>query len=170
MYDALVEGDGTGFCVLLGPSYHQFSLEPVKQMIEHKSSVLGLGDAGAHVNFVSDGVLPTFSLIHWTRDRQRGNKLPIELIIHKQTAATASLYGLRDRGVLAVGKRADINIIDLEKLSIGDFDLQADLPAGGTRILQSASGYVATFVKGVQTRDNGVDLGRRPGRLVRGVH
>ena len=170
MYDTLIQGDGTGFCVLLGPSYHQFSLEAVKHMIEHKSSVLGLGDAGAHVNFVSDGVLPTFSLIHWTRDRQRGNKLPIELIIHKQTAATASLYGLRDRGVLAVGKRADINIIDLEKLSIGDFDLQADLPAGGTRILQSASGYVATFVKGVQTRDNGVDLGRRPGRLVRGIH
>ena len=170
MYDALVEGDGTGFCVLLGPSYHQFSLEPVKQMIEHKSSVLGLGDAGAHVNFVSDGVLPTFSLIHWVRDRQRGNKLPIELIINKQTAATASLYGLKDRGVLAVGKRADINIIDLEKLAIGDFELQADLPAGGTRILQSATGYVATFVKGVQTRGNGVDLGRRPGRLIRGVH
>ena len=170
MYDTLIQGDGTGFCVLLGPSYHQFSLEPVKHMIEHKSSVLGLGDAGAHVNFVSDGVLPTFSLIHWARDRQRGDKLPIELIINKQTAATASLYGLKDRGVLAIGKRADLNIIDLEKLSLGEFELKPDLPAGGTRILQSARGYVGTFVKGQQTRENGQDLGSRPGRLIRGVH
>lgn len=169
MYDALLEKDGTTFCVLLGPSYHEYTLDPVREMIAHRSSVLGLGDAGAHVNFVSDGVLPTFSLMHWVRDRTRGEKLPIELLVHKQTAATASLYGLTDRGALALGKRADINIIDIEKLSLGEFELRADLPAGGSRILQSAQGYVATFVKGQQTRANGEDLGRRPGRLVRGA-
>ena len=170
MYDMLIEGDGTGFFVLLGPSYHEFTLDPIKEMIEHKSSVLGLGDAGAHVNFVSDGVLPTFSLIHWVRDRERGAKLPIELMIHKQTKATASVFGMHDRGELAVGKRADINVIDLANLNVGDFELHVDLPAGGTRILQSAEGYLATFVKGQQTRDNGRDLGLRPGRLIRGLH
>lgn len=170
MYDMLVEGDGKSFFVLLGPSYHQFTLDPIREMIQHKSSVLGLGDAGAHVNFVSDGVLPTFSLIHWVRDRSRGDKLPIELMIHKQTQATASLYGMHDRGELSLGKRADINIIDMDKLAVGDFDLMADLPAGGTRILQSAEGYVATFVKGLQTRSNGKDIGIRPGRLIRGTH
>ena len=104
------------------------------------------------------------------RDRERGAKLPIELMIHKQTKATASVFGMHDRGELAVGKRADINVIDLANLNVGDFELHVDLPAGGTRILQSAEGYLATFVKGQQTRDNGRDLGLRPGRLIRGLH
>ena len=84
-------------------------------------------------------------------------------MIHKQTKATASVFGIHDRGEIAIGKRADINVIDFDKLSVGNFELRADLPAGGTRILQSAGGNRATFVKGIQTRGNGEDLGVRPG-------
>ena len=155
---------------MFGPNYQEYSLDVTKAMIEHSTSVLGLGDAGAHVNFIADGVMPTFSLMHWARDRTRGDQLPLELIVHKLTKSNADLFGLRDRGELAVGKRADVNIIDLSKLSLGEFELTPDLPAGGSRILQRATGYLATFLNGEQTRENGNDLGARPGRLVRGVH
>ena len=168
MYDALLEENGRAFSVLLGSNYSEYSLDAARQMILHSHSVSGLGDAGAHVNFIADGVMPTFSLIHWVRDRDRGEKLPLELIVHKQTGANAALYGLQDRGEIALGKRADINIIDLENLTLHRPDLHADLPAGGTRILQHADGYLAAFVNGVQTRKNGQDLGTRPGRHVRG--
>ena len=170
MYNSLVDGDGRGFCVMFGPNYQEYSLDVTKAMIEHSTSVLGLGDAGAHVNFIADGVMPTFSLMHWARDRTRGDQLPLELIVHKLTKSNADLFGLHDRGELAVGKRADVNIIDLSKLSLGEFELTPDLPAGGSRILQYATGYLATFLNGEQTRENGNDLGARPGRLVRGVH
>lgn len=170
MYDALLERDGTAFSVLLGPSYHDISLDPLREMIVHDATVFGLSDAGAHVNFIGDGVMPTFALMHWARDRTRGEKLPLELVVNKQSGATASLFGLNDRGTLHVGKRADINLIDLPALELGYFDLRSDLPAGGNRILQKTSGYLASFVKGQQIRENGKDLGVRPGRLVRGMH
>lgn len=169
MYDALLADNGSAFNVLLGSNYYEYSLDPLRQMIAHPSSVSGLGDAGAHVNFIADGAMPSFSLIHWVRDRTRGEKLPLELIVHKQTGANASLYGLHDRGEIAIGKRADINIIDLDKLALNRPEIHADLPSGGTRIIQPVDGYLATFVNGVQTREDGKDLGQRPGRLIRGT-
>jgi N-acyl-D-aspartate/D-glutamate deacylase len=108
-------------------------------------------------------------LTHWVRDRTRGEKLPLEWVIRKQTLDTATLYGLGDRGVLEVGKKADVNVIDLGHLTLHAARLEHDLPAGGRRLLQSASGYVATVVSGEVVRDNGVDTGARPGRLVRGA-
>jgi N-acyl-D-aspartate/D-glutamate deacylase len=105
--------------------------------------------------------------MHWVRDRSRGPRLPIEHIVHKQTNNNASLYGMHDRGSLELGKRADLNLIDFDNLSLGALGVHRDLPAGGSRILQSASGYIATFVNGVRTRENDGDTGARPGRLVR---
>jgi N-acyl-D-aspartate/D-glutamate deacylase len=112
--------------------------------------------------------MPTFMLTHWTRDRTRGPKLPLEWIIHRQTQQTAHMYGLRDRGVLAPGKRADINIIDFDALTFTMPHMAYDLPANGRRLVQRAVGYAATFVAGVQTVDNDTFTGELPGRLVRG--
>jgi len=170
MYESLLKEDGNAFCVLLGSKYYEYSLDPLRQMISHPMSVSGLGDAGAHVNFIADGAMPSFSMIHWVRDRTRGEKLQLELVIHKLTGANASLYGLADRGVIAEGKRADINVFDLDKMSLHKPSIFNDLPGGGSRIIQDVDGYIGTFVKGTQTRSNGEDTGARPGTLVRGVH
>lgn len=170
IYDTLLKDDGKSFCVLLGSNYYEFSLDPLREMISHPKSVSGLGDAGAHVNFIADGSMPTFSMIHWVRDRTRGEKLPLELIVHKQTGANAALYGLNDRGVLGVGKRADLNILELDAMELKAPQIHHDLPGGGSRIIQEAGGYLATIVKGVQTRSHGEDTGARPGTLVRGVN
>ena len=112
---------------------------------------------------------PTYQLTHWVRDRSRGPKLPIELIVHKQTQRNAELFGLHDRGSLEVGKRADLNLFDLQRLQLGRLEVHEDLPAGGSRILQSAQGYLNTFVAGVKTRENDQDTGARPGRVIRGT-
>jgi N-acyl-D-aspartate/D-glutamate deacylase len=119
------------------------------------------------VNLIFDAVAPTYQLIHWVRDRARGERLPIELIVQKQSGTNAELYGLHDRGSLEVGKRADLNLIDFDALSLGALEVHRDLPAGGSRILQQASGYLATYVNGVRTREHDRDPGARPGRLVR---
>src|SRR5207244_6574376 len=108
-------------------------------------------------------------LTHWARDRTRGDTLPLEYLVKKQTADTAALFGLGDRGVLEGGKKADVNIVDFDQLSLGMPRLARDLPAGGARLLQDAHGYVATMVSGEVTRRHGVDTGARPGRLVRGA-
>jgi N-acyl-D-aspartate/D-glutamate deacylase len=108
-------------------------------------------------------------LTHWTRDRTRGELLPLEMMVKKQTSDTASLYGLGDRGILAPGKLADINIIDYERLQLGSPKVVNDLPAGGRRIVQDATGYVATIKSGITTFDDGKDTGERPGVLLRGA-
>jgi len=136
-------------------------------MIAHPNTTIGLSDAGAHVNLIFDAVGPTYQLTHWVRDRQRGPKFPIELMVRKQTKTNADLFGLTDRGSLEVGKRADINVFDLQQLALGKLQVHRDLPAGGSRILQSAQGYLNTFVAGVKTRQNGEDTGARPGRVIR---
>ena len=105
---------------------------------------------------------------HWTRDRSRGEQLPLEWVVKKQTADTAALFGLGDRGTIEVGKRADLNLIDHDALQLETPELVHDLPAGGRRLLQRARGYRATIVAGEVTRRDGVDTGARPGRLVRG--
>ena len=168
MYDFLTAGNGDQFAILLGSNFVSGNFEVMEDMIEHPDTIIGLSDAGAHVNLIFDAVGPTYQLIHWARDRTRGRRLPIELLVHKQTASNAQLFGLNDRGSIAVGKRADINLFDLERLGLGRLEVHRDLPAGGSRILQSASGYLNTFAGGVKTRENDQDTGARPGRVIRG--
>ncbi len=147
--------------------YSHGSGDALYEMLKHPASVLGLADGGAHANFICDASTPTWMLTHWARDRHRGPKLDLPFVIKKMTSDTAALFGLTDRGVLAVGKRADVNVIDFDNLELGHPHLVADLPAGGTRLLQNATGYVATVVGGVVTRINGSFTGELPGRLVR---
>ena len=115
---------------------------------------MGLADAGAHCGVVCDGGTPTFMLTHWTRDRSRGPKLPLEYVVRRQTQETAELYGLGDRGALLPGLRADINVIDYDHLTFGAARMAHDLPAGARRLVQKAQGYEATFVAGVQIVDH----------------
>jgi N-acyl-D-amino-acid deacylase len=166
-YDYLTAGDGDQFAILLGANFVDGSFSVMEEMIQHPNTVIGLSDAGAHVNLIFDAVGPTYQLTHWVRDRTRGPKMPIELMVAKQTYDNAQLFGMDDRGSLEVGMRADINLIDLEHLALGKLEVVHDLPAGGSRILQSAAGYLATFVNGVKTRENDQDTGARPGRVIR---
>ncbi len=167
MYDYLLRDGGNSFAILLGANFIDGTFNVMHEMITHSDTVIGLSDAGAHVNLIFDAVGPTYQLTHWVRDRTRGDRLPIELIVHKQTGANAELFGMTDRGTISVGKRADINIFDLQRLALGKLAVHNDLPAGGSRILQSAEGYLNTFVAGVKTRENDQDTGARPGTLIR---
>ena len=138
-------------------------------MLTHPAGVVGLSDGGAHCGMICDASFPTFLLTHWARDRHRGDKLPLEYVIRKQSKDTADLFGLTDRGTIERGKKADINVIDMNALRLHPAAMAYDLPAGGNRILQHASGYEATIVSGTVTRRSDVDTGARPGRLVRGA-
>ncbi|MEM1231244.1 MAG: amidohydrolase family protein [Pseudomonadota bacterium] len=168
VYDYLVGGDGDRFAILLGANYADGTFSVMEEMIEHPNTTIGLSDAGAHVNLIFDAVNPTYQITHWVRDRTKGRRMPIELMVHKQTQRNAQLFGLRDRGAIAPGKRADLNLFDLSRLQLGEMAVHHDLPAGGSRILQSAAGYLNTFVNGVMTRSNDQDTGARPGRVIRG--
>src|SRR5690606_5990250 len=141
----------------------------VHDMLTHPAGVIGLSDGGAHCGMICDASIPTFMLTHWVRDRARGPKLSLEWVVKKQTHDTAQLYGLGDRGVIEVGKKADLNVIDLANLTLLQARMARDLPAGGRRLLQEARGYKATIVSGTVTRRDGVDTGARPGRLLRGT-
>jgi N-acyl-D-aspartate/D-glutamate deacylase len=165
LYDAIASG-----ALLLGAflNYGEGSHDALREMIAHEGTVIGLSDGGAHVKMICDASMPTFMLTHWARDRSRGEKLSLETVIAKQAAGTAAAVGLSDRGTIEVGKKADINVIDLERLTLHAPRSVADLPAGGRRILQDATGYEATIVSGVVTRRHDRDTGARPGRLVRG--
>jgi N-acyl-D-aspartate/D-glutamate deacylase len=132
------------------------------------TTVTGLSDAGAHVSLIFDAVNPTYQLTYWTRDRKRGPTLPLAHVVHRATQRNARLFGFGDRGLVAPGMRADLNVIDYANLKLGDLELRRDLPAGGLRLMQGAQGYLATLVNGVVTRRFDRDTGARPGRLVRG--
>jgi N-acyl-D-aspartate/D-glutamate deacylase len=132
-------------------------------------TVTGLSDAGAHVSLIFDAVNPTYQLTYWARDRSRGETLPLARVIHRATQRNAKLFGFNDRGLLRPGLKADINVIDFDNLKLGELTLQQDLPAGGSRLMQGASGYKATIINGVVTRRDDKDTGARPGRLVRGT-
>jgi N-acyl-D-aspartate/D-glutamate deacylase len=138
-------------------------------MLLDPHTVTGLGDAGAHVNLISDCSASTFHLTHWGRDRSRGERLPVELLVQKLSGTNAALYGFDDRGVVAPGRRADLNVIDFDRLRICAPEVRHDLPTGASRILQAAEGYLATMVDGVVTREHDADTGQRPGRLLRGA-
>jgi N-acyl-D-aspartate/D-glutamate deacylase len=168
-YDAMLEEDGRGLLYVPILNYSDGDLEPVRQMLLHPRSALGLGDGGAHCGVICDASMPTFMLTHWTRDRSRGEKLDLEWVVRKQTLDTATLYGLGDRGSLETGKLGDVNLIDYEALTLGNPSVVNDLPGGGRRLVQDASGYVATIKSGTITFEDGKDTGARPGRLLRGA-
>ncbi|CAM3619347.1 amidohydrolase family protein [Mycobacterium frederiksbergense] len=168
MYDLMLEADAATMLMLPMFNYAEGNHDAIREMLTHPAGVLGLSDGGAHCSMICDASYPTFLLTHWARDRHRGDKLPLEYVIRKQSRDTAQLFGLTDRGVIEIGKKADINVIDLDALTLHAPRMAYDLPAGGHRLVQGASGYTATVVNGVITRRDGVDTGARPGRLVRG--
>ncbi len=168
-YDAMLEEDGRGLLYVPVLNYSDGNLDAAREMLLHPRSASGLGDGGAHCGVICDASQPTFMLTHWTRDRARGELLPLEWIVKKQSHDTARLYGLGDRGTLEAGMLADINLIDYEQLELGSPRVADDLPAGGRRLLQGATGYVETIKGGVTTFAAGEDTGARPGELIRGA-
>ena len=168
-YDAMLEEDGRGLLYVPILNYSNGDLEPAREMLLHPRAASGLGDGGAHCGVICDASQPTFMITHWTRDRTRGERLPLEWVVKKQTHDTARLYGLGDRGTVEVGAVADLNLIDYENLQMGNPTVVADLPAGGSRILQDATGYVQTIKSGVTTFADGKETGARPGALLRGA-
>ncbi|MGE0259041.1 MAG: amidohydrolase family protein [Alphaproteobacteria bacterium] len=140
---------------------------PIREMLTDPATLLGLSDGGAHCGAIVDASVPTFMLTHWGRDRSRGPGLPLERLVKMQTSATADFFGFHDRGRLAPGLRADVNLIDFDRLQLHQPEIAYDLPAGGRRLVQRADGYRATVVAGIATFENGEETGARPGRLVR---
>jgi len=169
LYDLMLEADAGAMLMLPFYNYYYGNHDAIREMLTHPAGVSGLSDGGAHCGMICDASYPTFLLTHWARDRHRGDKLPLEFVVRKQSHDTAQLFGLTDRGVIEVGKKADVNVIDMNALTLHPARMAYDLPAGGQRLVQGASGYTATIVNGVVTRRNGVDTGARPGRLVRGA-
>lgn len=167
--DLLLQDQGRTLLLHPFENYHSGDLRVVEQMLLNPNSVCGVADAGAHVGLICDASSPTSLLTHWARDRKRGPKLPLEYLVHKQTQATARVYGLRDRGILAPGYRADVNVIDFKGLRLERPQVVYDLPAGGKRIIQRAQGYLHTFVKGIEVSHKGELTGARPGGLIRGT-
>ena len=141
--------------------------EPIYEMLNDPACLLGLSDGGAHCTSIVDSGVPTYMLTHWSRDRSRGRKLPVEMLIKRQTSETADFFGLSDRGRLTPGLRADINIIDYDRLQVQKPELVHDMPANGRRFVQKVDGYEATFVAGTQIYERGVHTGALPGKLVR---
>jgi N-acyl-D-aspartate/D-glutamate deacylase len=168
-YDACLGDDGHALLYRPFLNYSGFDLEPVREMLLHEHTVPGLGDAGAHCGMICDGSFPTYLLSHWGKDRVRGEKLPVPLLVKQQTADTAALVGLHDRGRIAPGMRADVNLIDFDALGITPPEIVHDLPAGGKRLLQRARGYRMTVQSGEVTFEDGKSTGALPGRLVRGA-
>jgi N-acyl-D-amino-acid deacylase len=166
--DQLLAHEGNGIILTPFFNYAYGDLSFTYEVHQHPGTRMGLADAGAHCGVICDGGTPTFMLTHWTRDRRRGPTMPLEHVIHRQTRQTAELYGLGDRGAVLPGLRADLNVIDYDRLTFGPPRMVHDLPAGARRLVQKAEGYVATFVGGVQIVDDDEFTGALPGRLVRG--
>ena len=165
--DYLLEDEGKAFLFAPLAGYLDFDHEALRTMMEHPRSVVGLSDGGAHCGLICDVSFPTYLLSHWVKGRERGPRLSLEQAVHFQTQQTAEAYGLDDRGVLAEGKRADINLIDLEQLELKSPEMIFDLPGGGRRLVQRADGYVMTIQHGEVTYRYGEPTGNRPGQLVR---
>jgi N-acyl-D-aspartate/D-glutamate deacylase len=166
-YDYFVSGPNGGVAVWFALNYAGGDLSHVPEMLASPVTVAGLGDGGAHSRYICDASLPTFSLSFWARDRKRGPTLPVELMVKRQTSDAARLYALADRGTIAPGLRADLNVIDFDRLKLKVPSISHDLPAGGARVTQGSEGYLATMVNGVVTRRHDRDTGARPGRLLR---
>ena len=166
-YDAMLEKDGRALIYHPLFNYQTGDLSLVEKMLKHPYTISGLGDAGAHCGAISDASFPTTLVQHWSRDRSRGSKLPLETVIKMQTSETANLLGIKDRGVLEKGYKADINIIDYEGLTLHEPEIINDLPAGGRRLVQKASGYDYTIVSGEVAFVKGEATGALNGRLIR---
>jgi len=166
-YDAMLADDGRALLYLPTLNYVNGSIAAVGEQLAHPSSVAGLSDGGAHVGTICDVSFPTTLLQWWGRDRPTG-RLPIELLVHKQTQATAETVGLLDRGVLAPGYRGDVNVIDFDRLGVHAPEFRYDLPAGGRRLLQRSQGYLHTINAGTEIASDGESTGATPGRLIRG--
>ncbi len=167
-YDLMMERDGKGFIYLPLLGYANGDFEALRTMMEHPGALFSLSDGGAHCGLICDASVPTFLLTHWVRDRTRGERMPLEKIVESQTRRTASFYGMEDRGVLAPGMKADINVIDFDALRIHAPEMVYDLPAGGRRLVQKIDGYRYTVQSGEVTYEDGVPTGALPGKLVRG--
>lgn len=167
-YDLLCANEGRGFIYLPILNYADGNLDFLHPLQHADDTVNSLSDGGAHCGTICDAASPTFMLEHWVRDRKRGDRITLENAIRRQCRDTAVLYGLEDRGLIAPGYLADINIIDMDALKLGKPWLAFDLPAGGKRLLQKAEGYVATIKNGVVTFENGIWTGAAPGGLIRG--
>jgi N-acyl-D-aspartate/D-glutamate deacylase len=140
----------------------------VHSMLTDAATLLGLSDGGAHCGLICDSSVPTYMLTHWVRDRRRGPRLPLERVVQRQTIETADFFGLADRGRLLPGCKADVNVIDFDRLRLHAPELIHDLPAGGKRLVQRVDGYDAIVVAGTTIFEHGEETGARPGRLVRG--
>jgi N-acyl-D-aspartate/D-glutamate deacylase len=168
VYDQLLANNGRGMIYMPFFNYSYGDLSMTYELMQHEHTRNGLSDAGAHCGAICDGGMPTFLMTHWVRDRQRGPRLQLEKMVQRQTRKTAELYGLTDRGLIAPGLRADLNLIDFEALTFDMPEMVYDFPANGRRLVQHAQGYVGTFVNGVQTVANDEFTGAMPGKLLRG--
>jgi N-acyl-D-aspartate/D-glutamate deacylase len=168
VYDIITGDDGQAMVYVMSANYVSGNLDAVHEMLAHPCTLPGLSDGGAHVGTISDGSFPTTLLAHWARDRRRG-RFPVEYIVQQQARDTARAVGLDDRGVLAPGYRADVNVIDLDRLRLRRPEMHFDLPGGGRRLLQRAEGYLHTFVRGQETYADGEPTEALPGRLIRGA-
>ena len=168
LLDAMLASGGSDFIYYPIINYADTSFEPMREMLLHPQALLSLSDGGAHCGVICDASSPTYMLTHWVRDRRRGPRLELEAAVRLQTRATAEAYGLYDRGLLAAGMRADVNVIDFEHLHLHAPQAVRDLPAAGRRLVQRVDGYRFTVVGGEITYDNGVPSGALPGRLIRG--
>ena len=168
IYDELIKDDGKSLIYACFTPYEKYKLKFVESFYKLKSSVAGGSDGGAHCGLICDASMPTTNLSHWARDRSAGNKIPLELIIRKQTKDTAETYGLFDRGEIKTGMIADINIIDFEKLNVSLPKMIFDLPKGGKRLVQASFGYLATIKSGEVVYENGQATGTLPGQVIRG--
>ncbi|WP_135466562.1 N-acyl-D-amino-acid deacylase family protein [Crenalkalicoccus roseus] len=165
-YDMLLADEGRSFLFAPLTNYADYTLGASAELLRHPNAIVGLSDGGAHVGFISDGSFPTFLLAYWGRDRGEGT-FPVEELVRRLTSDTARAAGLADRGVLAPGMKADLNVIDFDRLSLHRPEMLWDLPAGGRRLMQRARGYVATVQSGQVTYRDGEPTGALPGRLVR---
>jgi N-acyl-D-amino-acid deacylase len=167
-YDLLLERNGREMLYMPFSNYAAYNLDAVREMMTDPTTTLGLSDGGAHCGLICDASMPTYLLTHWVRDRSRGERLPIELVVKRQTSDTAKLYGLGDRGALKPGLKADVNVVDLDGLRLHAPEMVFDLPAGGRRLVQRVDGYQQTIVSGEVTYEKGEPTGAMPGRLIRG--
>ncbi len=169
LYDHMLRDDARELLLLPFFNYSNGDLEPMREMIDHPDTVLSLGDGGAHCGLICDASLTTFMLSHWVKGRTRGPKVPLAQSVQRMTQHTAALYGLLDRGVLAPGYKADLNVIDPERIELRRPEMAYDLPGGARRLLQRADGYDCTLVSGEVVMQGGEPTDARPGRLLRGA-
>jgi N-acyl-D-aspartate/D-glutamate deacylase len=169
MYELLLERDGRELLFAPAANYVECNYDAALAMLRHPYTVVALGDGGAHCGSICDGSYPTYLLTHWSRDRTRGARLPVEFAVRRYTRAPAELIGLCDRGLIAPGMKADINVIDHANLYLSPPSIVHDLPAGGRRLMQTAKGYVATIVSGEVVVDRDEHTGALPGGLLRGA-